>query len=60
MGEVCQITTLLQANYLSQFIFFSFFVFKDVFVNAKSMGSFVSTAGSTLEEHMWPASLTFG
>ena len=40
--------------------FFSFFVFKDVFVNAKSMGSFVSTAGSTLEEHMWPASLTFG
>ncbi|RMX53817.1 hypothetical protein pdam_00000467 [Pocillopora damicornis] len=31
----------------------------DVFVNAKSMGSFLSTAGSTLEEHMWPASLKF-
>lgn len=44
----------------SSFFLFSFFVFKDVFVNAKSMGSFVSTAGSTLEEHMWPASLTFG
>ncbi|XP_078375377.1 protein ELYS-like isoform X3 [Oculina patagonica] len=31
----------------------------DVFVDAKSISNFVSSAGSTLEQHLWPASLKF-
>lgn len=31
----------------------------DIFVDVKSVSSFVSSAGLTLEQHLWPASLKF-
>ena len=37
-----------------------FFSFKDIFVEVKSLSSFMSVAGSTLEQHLWPSSVKFG